>query len=154
MSAVDRPLLHFYSYATGVSLELPVGYEQLREDDASAAYAVLDDAGAAAPGTELLVRVVGLLPETSTDTDRAALVAELSAALADQGGEVLATRELVVDEVPVRTLTLRPPDGPGLVHASAAATDTRLLSVVGLAADETMLATYDAALASLRFVEL
>lgn len=141
-------LVHFYSYATGVSLELPVGFESVGRDDASASYAVLgDDDVTVVPGTQLLVQVVG-----TPDAVPAAQVDALAAALAADG-EVLTRGEREVDDERVVTATLRRPDGM-LVLAGAVATDERLLAITGLARDEETLAVHEAALASIRFIEL
>ncbi len=147
-------LVHFYSYATGVSLELPVGFESVARDEASASYAVLgDDDVTAVPGTQLLVQVVGEVPDGTDATTRDAQVDALAGALAARGGEVVDRAERVVDEERVVSTTLRDADGM-LVLAAAAATPHRLVSILGLARDEETLAVHQAAVESIRFIEL
>lgn len=145
-------LVHFYSYATGVSLELPVGFEAVGRDASSASYAILgDDDVTVLPGTQLQVRVVATFDRT-TDGERAAQVDVLAAALAEHG-ELLDRGVRVVDDERVVTVTTRTDDGM-LALASATSTEQRLLSIVALARDEETLAVFDGALDSVRFVEL
>ena len=146
-------LVHFYSYATGVSLELPVGFEAVGRDAASASYAVLgDDDVTVVPGTQLQVRVVATLGSASDD-ERAAQVDALAGALAEHGGDLVDRGVRVVDDERVVTVTTRTDDGM-LALASATSTAQRLLSIVALARDEETLAAFDSALDSVRFVEL
>ncbi|MEO9322741.1 hypothetical protein ABFT23_04570 [Nocardioides sp. C4-1] len=147
-------LVHFYSYATGVSLELPVGFEQVAHDDGSATYAVLgDDDVTPVPGTQLLVQVVATLPDDATDTDRDEAVDGLATALADRPGTPVEQAELQVDDERVVLLTTRGDDATTVLSA-AAVTPHRLVSVTAVARDGDVLAAHRAAVESIRWVGL
>jgi hypothetical protein len=158
VSDTDAPpaaeLVHFYSYATGVSLELPVGFEGAGSDDDSASYAVLgDDDVTPVPGTQLLVQVVATFADDATDADRAAGVDQLATALADLPGTPIERVEVEVDDERVVVQTIGTDDGSTVLSA-AAATPHRLVSVTALARDDEMLAVHRAAIDSIRWIEL
>jgi hypothetical protein len=142
-------LIHFYSYVTGVSLELPVGFEFAGEDDTSATYADLDEIGAAT--AQVRVQVVGALD--GPDAGRSAVDA-LADGFASLDGEVLSRTARTVDERPTSTVVLRQAGDGGLLHLTAAASEHRLLSLVAIAPSEQLLTAYDAAVESIRFIEL
>jgi hypothetical protein len=112
----------FYSYATGVSLELPVGFEFDAEDSSSVTYldADRDDA-------RVQVRVVGAIDSP----DPKAAAAALADAFTKVGNEVLARRDTVADQLPAFTVLTRRPDR-WLLHQTVLAADGRLLTIVGM----------------------
>jgi hypothetical protein len=142
-------LTHFYSYATGVSLELPADFERVEETESGVSYAALGEADAVGPDTPAFqIRSVGAVP--GDDPDGAATVARLADQLA-ASGSVLDRRDRIVDECPVTTVEVER-DGTFL-HLSAAAADGRLLSFAGRGT-RADLATWDAAVESMRFITL
>lgn len=152
MTRPFSPLVHFHSRHTGVSLELPVGFERAGGDESSATYAVVDDDGRAGAGDPIVrVQVVGTFAEADAQ-ERRGMVTELADGMARSGGELLARTPGVVDEAPVDTVVLRRPDGVH-VHATAVATGAAVLTVVASGEDAALLPTYDAMVASLRFVD-
>lgn len=143
-------LTHFYSYATGVSLELPVGFEKVEETDSAASYADLGDAETLAPDAAALqVRVVGAVP--ADDPGGAQAVARLADQFA-ASGVLLGRADRLVDECPVATVEVER-DGTYL-HLSAAAADGRLLSVAGRSSSPAGFAIWDTAIESMRFITL
>lgn len=143
-------LIHFYSYATGVSLELPLGFEQVEESEAGASYAELGDATTVGPDTPALqIRVVGAVP--ADDPDGAVTVSRLADQLARSGTE-LGRRDRVVDQCPVTTVEVER-EGTYL-HLSAAAADGRLLTFAGRGDAPASYAIWDAAIESTRFITL
>jgi hypothetical protein len=113
----------FYSYATSVSLELPVGFAPDDEDAESATYVDEDRQSA-----RVQVRVVGAL---DPGQDPRAAAAALADAFTRVGNEVVGKRELVVDQLPALTVLTRRPDG-WLLHQTVLAGDGRLITVVGM----------------------
>jgi hypothetical protein len=112
----------FYSYATGVSLELPIGFEVDDEDEWSATYVDADRGEA-----RVQVRVVGAL-----DSDAPASAAKsLADAFARVGNHVVGRRELTVDQTPAFTVVTRR-DDDWVLHQTALAADGRLITIVGL----------------------
>ncbi|WP_372729289.1 hypothetical protein [Nocardioides sp.] len=155
MSATTQDLVHFFSYRTGVSIELPVGFESVTEDESSVTYAVLDEDGAAGPrDPQMHLQVVGEFEEDATDADRTAAVRALADGFAGVDGELLGRADRLVDEEPTATVTLRRPDADLLLHLTAAAHGSRLLSIVASTSEEAMLSSYDDAVASIRFIDL
>lgn len=142
-------LTHFYSYTTGVSLELPVGFTRVEETANSASYAMLDaDDNVTLDSPALHVQVVGAVPEADPDGHAsAAHVADRLAA----AGTVLRRSDQIVDECPVFTVEVER-DGTYL-HLSAAAADGRLISLAGRGPRDSA-PIWDAALSSLRFITL
>lgn len=140
----DPGVVHFYSYATGISIELPVGFESGGEDATSARYRD----GAAV----VQVRVVGdVEPSGATDADDTA-DADAVAALADgftARGELISRRERVVDGCPASTVVTR--SAAGLAQQTALAGDGRLIAVVGVGVEPP---AYEAAIGSIRVIRL
>jgi hypothetical protein len=142
-------LTHFYSYATGVSLELPAGFTRVAEDEASASYAALGDDDRLGPDTPALqIRVVDTVP--ADDPDGTATVARLADQLA-ASGRVLGRVDRTVDECPVVTVEVER-EGAYL-HLSAVAADGRLLSLAGRG-PRTGFEIWDTAIESMRFITL
>lgn len=145
------PVVHHYSYATGVSLELPPVFERVGETASSATYADLPDDGDAGDRTaQLLVQVVGTLDDAA---DAAAAVSGLADGFAGVDGTVLRREERTVDDEPTVTVVVRRADGQ-LLHLTAAVDGRRLVSIVATAPDEALLRAYDAAVESIRFIAL
>ncbi|WGL53219.1 hypothetical protein P5P86_05190 [Nocardioides sp. BP30] len=142
--------VHFYAYGTGVSLELPAGFEQVEDGETTATYAELGDAAAVGPQTPALqIRVVGAVPEQ--DPDGAATVARLADQLAGSG-ILLGRTDRVVDQCPVTTVEIER-DGSYL-HLSAAAADGRLLTFAGRGNAAASFTVWDIAIESTRFITL
>jgi hypothetical protein len=138
-------LVHFYSYATGISLELPLGFEAVAEDESSAAYKDSDRPGA----PTFQVRVVGEV-DVVGELDA---VHGLAAGFAAVDGTLLAQRDFEVDEAPGRTVVMQRVDG-AVVHQTALAAEGRLVSLVGTSPDSSLVAAYDAAILSIRVIVL
>ena len=152
-------VIHFYSYETGVSIELPVGFEEQSEQHHSVAY-VDDPDDDSTPAARVLVQVVAELDADDAAAAQSA-VDGLAHGFAAQGGEVLATRTETIDEVPTTTTLTRRTDpklgGEWIFHQTAAAAEGRLISISALApsADQARrLPEFDAAIRSIRFVQL
>jgi hypothetical protein len=145
----DPGVVHFYSYATGVSLELPVGFEAVGEDDVSAEYADRADDGPVTSETPAVrIRVVG---DVDDDDDAGAAAAlELADGFAAAGS--IGRHDRVIDGFPAVTVVSR--DGARLLHQTAVAADGRLLSVIAVSSDDGLLPAYDAAVDSIRFIRL
>jgi hypothetical protein len=143
-------VVHFFSYATGVSLELPVGFELVDESDGSASYA--DRPEGEGPITEstpvVRVRLVGEV-EGPVEADA---VRGLADGFAAAGGEQISRTRHEIDECPAVTVVSR--DGGRVLHQTAVVADGRLLSIVAVAPGEQMLPVYDTALESIRFIAL
>jgi hypothetical protein len=146
----DAPdVLAFYSYATSVSIELPVGFRAEGEDGESATYAMTDDDDETVVA-RVQVRRVGRL-----DGDATAAVHSLADGFAGSG-EVLDRRELTIDGLPAASVVVRRDDG-WVLHQGAIGGDGLLLSVVGMASPEVadeLVPKLDTALASVRVVQL
>jgi hypothetical protein len=138
-------LVHFYSYVTGISLELPLGFEQVAEDSDSATYRDADRPG----GPMFQVRVVGEV-DVVGELDA---VHGLAAGFAALDGTLLSQRDFEVDEAPGRTVVMQRIDG-AVVHQTALAADGRLVSLVGTAPDASLVAAFDAAVESIRVIVL
>jgi hypothetical protein len=140
-------LVHFYSYVTGVSIELPVGFEFVGEDESSATYADRSEGGAS---SLVRVRVLGTVDAGAEP----AAVRALADGFAALDGDVLDRREREVDGSLVATVVLRRPDGT-LLHQSAAADSGRLVAIVATAPAGSFTAdAYDGAIESIRFIAL
>jgi hypothetical protein len=143
----DPGVVHFYSYATGVSLELPVGFEAVGEDDVSAEYADRADDGPVTSDTPVVrIRVVGDID----DDAGAAAALDLAEGFAAPGS--IARHDRVIDGFPAVTVVSR--DGARSLHQTAVAADGRLLSVIAVTSDAGLLPAYDAAVDSIRFIRL
>lgn len=143
-------LTHFYSYATGVSLELPVGFERIGETETGASYAALGDADTVGPQTPALqIQVATAVPDD--DPDGSVTLARVADQLAS-AGSVLDRVDRIIDECPVTTVEIER-DGAYL-HLSAAAVDGRVLSFAGRGASRASFETWDAAVESMRFITL
>jgi hypothetical protein len=154
-------VVHFFSYETGVSIELPVGFEEQFEDHGVAGYVDDPEDEDAGPVTaRVIIQVVGAIESGSPDTAEAA-VAGLAQGFAGQGGEVIGRRQELIDDDPTETvIQLRTDETLGgalVVHQTAAATGGHLLSITALAAAAdraTAVPAYDRAIRSMRFISL
>jgi hypothetical protein len=145
----DPGVVHFFSYVTGVSFELPVGFEFAGEDDVSASYVDRADDGPITEATPVVrVRVVGEIEEDG-GVDA---VPGLADGFDSADLETIARRDRVIDECPAITVVSR--DGGRVLHQTAVAADGRLLSIIGAAPSEDLLPVFDAALDSIRFIAL
>lgn len=146
--AAGPEVLHFYSYATGVSIELPAGFTVDAEGASSATYVDTDRAEPA----RVQVQVVGALESR----EPRAVVTSLVDAFAAEADEVVRRRDLVVDEAPATTVVTRRSDGWWL-HQTAVAGDGKLITVVGMLAPEDgdeLVPQLDTAVASIRLITL
>ncbi len=142
-------VVHFFSYATGVSLELPVGFELVAEDEQSATYADRPEDGPATATTPTVrIRVVGTLE----DDDGRAAVRGLADGFAATGLATISRQDREIDECPAATVVSR--DGGRILQQTAVAADARVLSIIAVAATEEQLPAYDAALDSIRFIAI
>ncbi len=138
----DPGVVHFSSWATGVSFELPVGFEAAGSDATSARY---QDGGRV-----VQVEVVG-----AVDAGAAAAAVH---ALADgfaATGELLDRGERTVDDSPATTVVTLV-DGR-LRHQTAVAADGRLLSIVGTGPGDdadALRPLFDTAVESVRIIAL
>jgi hypothetical protein len=161
---VDVPaLIHFYSPATGVSLELPPGFESGRQDSTSAQYEWRDD-----DDEHVLARLVVLALAALPTQDGAAAVLQVVEAFANADGDLIEERTATVDDCPTATVVVHLPNGvtgstpiagPGsddvLVHFTAAAFDGKIRTIAGFAPwseRERWTDIYDGAVASCRFI--
>jgi hypothetical protein len=139
----DPGVVHFYSYATGISIELPVGFEADGADGTSARYR---------DGDALVqVRVVGAVQAGDDDVAAMQALADGFAAR----GELLTRRDRIVDDCPAATVVTR--SAGQAEHQTVVAADGRLLTVVGVASGpdvDALLAAYDAAVDSVRVIPL
>lgn len=147
---MPRPaVIAFYSYVTGVSIELPVGFEFNGEDDGCVSYVDRADDGPVTAATPVVqIRVVGDLE----DGDGRDFVRGLADGFAAADHAVLSRREREIDECPAATVVSR--DGDRVLHQTAVDADGRLLSIVAAAPGETLLPVFEAALDSIRFIAL
>ncbi|MET3804455.1 hypothetical protein ABIB25_001450 [Nakamurella sp. UYEF19] len=161
---MDVPtLIHFYSPATGVSLELPPGFENGFSDERSAQYEWRDD-----EDEEVLARLV-VLVFAATDADAGeAAVRTVVEAFADADGDLIEERVVRIDDCPTATVVVHLPygvkgstpiTGPGsadvLVHFTAAAFDGAIRTISGFAPwveRDRWTAIYDEAVGSCRFL--
>ena len=149
----DAEVTHFYSYVTGVSIELPLGFEEVGQDEVSATYADLGDHVAPEPGDAVVrVRVAAVLDTEPTPDARARAATELADALAGNG-EQLSRERRTVDEEQVETVVVRQADGT-VLHQTAACAGRRLLAVVATVERDDLLAAYDRSIGSIRFIDL
>jgi hypothetical protein len=145
----DPGVVHFFSYVTGVSLELPVGFEFVGEDDASASYADRADDGPITDATPVVrMRVVGEIEEDGgVDAVRG-----LADGFDSAQRETITRREREIDECPAITVVSR--DAGRVLHQTAVVADGRLLSIIGAAPSDDLLPVFDAAVDSIRFIAL
>lgn len=157
--AATPDVIHFYSYETGVSFELPVGFEEESEQPGAVTY--VDEPEDDPAGTaRVLVQVIGPIEATGPGAAENA-AAGLAKGFAAQGGEVIATRTEVIDEVPTATTVSRRDDAKlgqrMLFHQTAAVSAGQLLSISAVAPDAQesfYLPAFDDAIRSMRFVAL
>lgn len=141
----DPGVVHFYSYATGVSLELPLGFRSDEEDASSATYTDRDGTA------RVQIRIVARYDSG----DQSGPVGELADAFATQG-TLVNRRQRTVDDVPARTVLIRRDDG-ALAHQTVLAADGRLLTVIGLTTAERaeeLTPEFDSAVDSIRLITL
>ena len=137
------PVVHFFSYVTGISIELPVGFASESEDASSATY--FDESA----NVRVQVRVIG--------EATAGAAADLAHQLADgfaASASVLRRHDAVVDDSPATTVVTLRADGWRL-HQTVLAADERLFTVVGMVppeAGESVLSDLDRAVESIRVV--
>ena len=93
--------IHFYSAATGVSFELPPGFESGLQDERSAQYELRDD-----DDEHVLVRVVIGTPDVG-----GAAVRTVAEAFADTAGDLIEERLAVIDDCPTATVVVHLPHG-------------------------------------------
>jgi hypothetical protein len=144
-------VVHFYSYVTGVSFELPVGFRADGEDDASANY--VDDES---PPARVQVRVVGELEEGSDPAIADTMAARLADGFSNAAGESVSRAERLVDGVPAHTVVMRMESG-SLMHETVFAVDGRVLVVVAMTPAERaseLLPAFDTVVDSIRLVAL
>jgi hypothetical protein len=134
----DPGVVHFYSYSTGVSIELPTGFESDGGDATSARYRD----GAAV----VQVRVVG---EADSPGAAAAALAALADGFAGRA-ELVSRRDRVVDDCPAVTVVTR--SAAGVEQQTVLAADERLITVVGTGLEPPD--GYDAAIESIRVIPL
>jgi hypothetical protein len=152
-------VVHFYSYQTGVSFELPVGFEEGPEEPGQIGYVDEPEDGEGIPA-RVLVQVIGPVEASGPGAAENAATG-LAKGFAAQGGQVIASRTEVIDEAPTATTVLRRDDpqlgGSMLLHQTAAVSHGRLLSISAVAPDAQQahyLPAFDAAIRSIRFVAL
>ncbi len=148
--------VHFHSPQTGVSLELPLGFERVGRDESSVTLALLSDEDEPRPDDpRVQVQVVGTLSGADTDT-RERIVAELADGFERSGGELLGRSRGVIDGCLTERVRLRRDDGV-LVDASALVgsqpDEARVLTVVSTARDPHWRDVVDEMLASVRVIE-
>src|SRR5690242_8048850 len=97
--AAPPEVLHFYSYATGVSIELPMGFTV--DDEGASSVTYVDEDGTAP--VRVQVQVVGALESR----DPRSVVTALADSFAEQGNDTVRRGELVVDECPAATVVSR-----------------------------------------------
>ena len=114
------PLIHFYSPVTGVSLELPVGFEAGPADEVSVCYQSRD-----ADDEQVIAAVVVSVLARVAEPEADSVVDAVVAATGEAAAQVLDRREQLVDDTRVITVrTVAPQTLPGqdrLVQLSAVA---------------------------------
>jgi hypothetical protein len=144
----ESGLVHFFSYVTGVSLELPVGFEFVGEDDASASYADRADDGPVTARTPIVrIRVVG-----EFEGDAASAVRGLADGFDAADRDTVWRRDREIDGCPAVTVLSR--DNGRVLHQSAVIADGRLLSIIAAAPNDDLVPVFDATLDSIRFIAL
>lgn len=158
MKVEPAATVHLYSYETGVSLELPVGFEQ--EDEAHGVV-VYDETSDDDPRERTATVVIRVVADSEGPSAGGAAFSGLTEAAASGLDEVLEQRTEIVDETEVAIVIGRLRDGTTgrevFLHQSAAAVDDRVLTVAATAAGdrgEQYRAIFDAAVRSMRFVLL
>ncbi len=122
MQLPDR--IHFFSYATGTSLELPVGFTPGASDAAGTSYDAYDDDDESVVAT-LAVRVIG----TVDDGGQTAATAAVLDAMVARAGSAAQRHGCVIDDEQVTSAVLRFPGGlPAGVGAEVATAAQGLLS--------------------------
>ncbi len=146
-------LVHFYSYVTGVSLELPVGFEFDGEDESTVSYAELGDPGPAADAPRVWVSVLARFEAEVHPDDALVRLGELADGFAAVG-ELVDRQSVIVDESPGVTVVVRR-DG-AVVQQSAFVADSKIITVLAVApaGRSDLVAAYAAAVASIRFIAL
>ena len=150
--------IHFYSAATGVSFELPPGFEVGLQDARSAQYELRDD-----DDEQVLVRIVIARPDVG-----GAAVRTVAEAFANTAGDLIEERLTVIDDCPTATVVVHLPNGvagatpvtgPGsddlMAHFTAAQFNGAVRTVTAFASwadrDE-WIPIFDEAVASCRFL--
>lgn len=143
------PVVHHYSHATSISLELPAGYAVEGEDDTSATY--VDDS------TDPPVRVQTRLVARVDPGGLAKAVGALADGFADRpDATVRENRDTTIDGAWASTVVSRRVDGWTL-HQTALAGQGELLSLVAMippGAPAGVLQGIDAAVESIRVIRL
>jgi hypothetical protein len=154
------PLIHFYHPGTGVSLELPIGFLAVADDERSATYGLTDDD----EESVLALVVVQLLAAVEPGAETAAVQTTVEA-FASSHGDQVEERIEVVDDCPTRTVVVHLPNGmPGsepiatrdiLVHFTAVAFGHGLRTISAFAPwaeRDHWIDIFDEAVASCRFL--
>ncbi len=149
MAMTQPKVIAFFSYVTGVSIELPIGFEFGGEDETSAKYVDRADDEPVTAATPIIhIRVVGEIQ----DGDGREAVQGLADGFAQASPTMLSRREREIDECPAMTVVSN--DGQRVLHQTAVDADGRLLSIIAAAPNEKLLPIFDAAIDSIRFVAL
>jgi hypothetical protein len=149
--------VHFYSALTGVSIELPIGFEQVGADEASVTYAYVPDpdesssSDAAELSRLLRIRVVGHVEAGASEEQRRSAAVAVADGFAEQGEVVRPRASGTVDSEPFETLAIRH-DEQGLLYVAVLAGQRRLLTLTGAGADD--LGLWDSAADTIRVIEL
>ncbi|MEO6886488.1 MAG: hypothetical protein ABI232_09420 [Jatrophihabitantaceae bacterium] len=147
---MSRPaVIAFYSYATGVSIELPVGFEFNGEDEVCATYVDRADDGPVTAATPVVrIRVVGEI-EDGGGRD---VVRDLADGFAAADHQTLSRRDREIDEC--HAVTVVSEQAGRVLHQTAVDADGRLLSIIAAAPSQDLLPSFDAAIDSIRFIAL
>lgn len=155
---MDLPdLIHHFSWATKVSLELPLGFEEESEDTAANVAIYADDLGDDDPPGARVMAKATAVPGQGEDAWRA-----LADQMARMPGRTVASRaETEIDGLPAATLVLRyhddSADMDAVRHETVAQAADVLFTITGLAPAESAdryLPAFDHAAATARFVLL
>lgn len=152
----ENGYIHFFSCATRVSIELPIGFEEQLEDPETNSAIYADDLDDGEMGARIMTKMVAV-PAEATDAFRS-----LAAASARAGSRTVAHHdERVVDGAPAVRQILRYYDEDGELdlfrHETFAQTGNVVFSIVCLALDERKeeyLPSFDHAADTARFILL
>lgn len=100
------PRIHFFSWETRVSIELPVGFEEQVEDPETHSAIYGDDLDDDEPGARVMTKMTAVPPGTA---DAFRMIAGESAGIASRA--VASREEIVIDGVPAIRQVLRYRDG-------------------------------------------
>ena len=144
--------IHFHSWETKISLELPVGWERDQDADGQAVYVCLAD-----PDAEVKPQFIAKAVAGSADPNGWRAVADRMSGGDER--ELLRSDEIEVDDVPTRVDVVvynEPAIGERVVHMNAVAQIDDVLFVLSgsaLASErETVEPVFDQAIRSVRFI--